>query len=65
MPTLKIRVIYPLQSGRVVLRTDVNRDRDVEAMAVGTDRTVFEFSYDLDRLYFHFKPCLIDGLGVR
>ncbi|MBV9925545.1 MAG: alpha/beta hydrolase [Acidobacteria bacterium] len=65
MPTLKIRVIYPLQGGRIVLRTDVDWNRDVEAVAVSPDRTVFEFSYDFNRPYFYFKPCVIDQNGFH
>jgi predicted alpha/beta superfamily hydrolase len=65
MPTLRIRVIYPLQGGRIVLRTDVDWNHDVEAVAVNQERTVFEFSYDLDRPYFYFKPCVIDQNGLH
>ena len=65
MPTLKLRVIYPLRSGKIVLRTDVDWNRDVEAVAVSPDRTVFEFGYDLDRPYFYFKPCVIDQSGFH
>ena len=65
MPTLKIRVIYPPKGGRIVLRTDVDWNLDVEAVAVSPDRTVFEFSYDLDRPYFYFKPCVVDQSGFH
>ena len=62
---LTIRVIYPLQSGRIVLRTDVDWNHDVEAVSVSPDRTTFEFRYELSRPYFYFKPCVVDGNGFH
>lgn len=64
MPSsITIRVIYPLQSGNVVLRTSADWEQDVQPVAVNPERTVFEFQYQLDEPYFYFKPCVIDERG--
>jgi predicted alpha/beta superfamily hydrolase len=56
-----IRVIYPLTAGRIVLRTDTDWGKDVEATSVSEDRTVFTFKRRSSRPYFYFKPCIVDG----
>jgi len=65
MAGLKIRVIYPLRSGRIVLRTDEDWNRDVEAVEVSPDGTTFEFRFETDNPYFYFKPCIVDGNGLH
>jgi predicted alpha/beta superfamily hydrolase len=60
---LTIRVIYPLQNGRIVLRTGLQWDRDIEAVSVSPDRTVTEFRIDSDSDFIYFKPCIIDQNG--
>jgi predicted alpha/beta superfamily hydrolase len=62
---LTIRVIYPLRSGKIVLRTDVDWNHDVEPVAVNPERNVFEFHYELNRPYFYFKPCVVDQSGFH
>lgn len=63
--TMIIRVIYPLQSGRIVLRVDDDWNRDVEAVAVDASRTTFEFHYNSTRPYLYFKPGIIDQNGFH
>jgi hypothetical protein len=60
-----IRVIYPLQSGRIVLRVDDDWNRDIEAAAVDASRTAFDFHYSTARPYLYFKPCIIDQNGFH
>ena len=60
-----IRVIYPLQDGRIVLRVDDDWDRTVEAVSVDASRTTFEFHYNTTRPYFYFKPCVITQSGFH
>jgi predicted alpha/beta superfamily hydrolase len=62
---LVIRVIYPLQNGRIVLRLDDDWNRDVEAVSVDASRTTFEFHCNTMRPYFYFKPCIIDQYGFH
>jgi len=63
--SLTARVIYPLQSGRIILRTDQNWDLNVEADAISTDHTAFEFQISSDRPYCYFKPCVVDQNGLH
>ncbi|HEX8144071.1 MAG TPA: alpha/beta hydrolase-fold protein [Pyrinomonadaceae bacterium] len=66
MPTeLTIKVIYPLQGGRIILRTDANWNSDVEAAQVSGDRTVTTFRVSTSRPFFYFKPCVIDQFGFH
>ena len=62
---LIIRVIYPLQNGRIILRVDEDWNHDVEAVSVDAGRTTFEFHYNTSRPYFYFKPCVIDQNGFH
>jgi predicted alpha/beta superfamily hydrolase len=54
-----IRVIYPTEDERIVLRTEQDWDRNIEPV----DRTgsVSEFSIETKRPYFYFKPVLLRG----
>ena len=63
--TLTINVIYPLQAGRVVLRTEADWNADVEAASVSGDGTVATFRVTTNRFYFYFKPCVIDDFGFH
>jgi len=62
---LIIRVIYPLQNGRIILRVDDDWNRNVEAASVDASRTTFEFHYNTARPFLHFKPCLVDQNGFH
>jgi enterochelin esterase-like enzyme len=53
-----IRIFYPRTNGRIVLRTELDWDREVEAVRVEDDGTRWEFSVPEGRPYFYFKPCL-------
>ena len=62
----QLRVRYPAGEGRVVLRTELDWERDLEAVAVSEDGTTSTFDLLANRPYFYFKPCLrtADG-GLR
>jgi predicted alpha/beta superfamily hydrolase len=60
-----VRVRYPLEHGRIVLRTDRDWGRDIEPIAVADDRQTFVFELALGEPYTYFKPCLHDGDGLR
>lgn len=62
---LTVRVRYPLQGGRIVLRTDQNWNVDLQAAVVSADRTTFDFHITSDRPYFYCKPCLVDQQGFH
>src|ERR1044071_1724276 len=61
MSQSKIQVFYPSTKGRMVLRTGLDWDRDVEASYVSDDRTMSEFNIETHEHYFYFKPCLAGG----
>ena len=59
--TRDLRVRYPVEEGRIVLRTDLDWDRDIEAASVSGDRTSFTFRLEAKRPFLYFKPCLRIG----
>ncbi|HEX8598249.1 MAG TPA: alpha/beta hydrolase-fold protein [Chloroflexia bacterium] len=61
---LIVRVIYPLTTGRIILRTDRNWEQDVEPESVSPDGTQTQFRLTLDRPYCYFKACLRDGSAL-
>ena len=59
--TTSIRVRYPLERGRLVLRTDLDWERDVEPTAADPATGSFDFRIPLDRPFAYFKPVIRDG----
>ncbi len=51
-----IRIHYPKAEGRVVLRTELDWDRDIEADSVDDDGTLWQFSIETGERHFYFKP---------
>jgi predicted alpha/beta superfamily hydrolase len=57
---LVIRVVYPRDGGRIVLRTDDDWNMDIEAVSRPGSTTKFQI--ETERPYFYFKPVLLgDG----
>lgn len=65
MLTRELRVRYPLAEGRIVLRTSLDWDRDLEARSVSDDGTCYTFQLEARRPFLYFKPCLRIGDEVR
>ncbi len=63
MPTYRRRIVvnYPLESGRIVLRTEHDWERDVEADEVGDQGTRYAFWLECERPWLYFKPCIAVG----
>jgi predicted alpha/beta superfamily hydrolase len=59
MGQTKIQVFYPPTEGRIVLRTELDWERDIEASYVSEDRTISEFVVKAPHHYFYYKPCLV------
>jgi predicted alpha/beta superfamily hydrolase len=53
-----LNVRYPAGEGRIVLRTDLDWDRDVEPVAVSDDGTTSTFELEARRPFLYVKPCL-------
>jgi predicted alpha/beta superfamily hydrolase len=56
-----VRVRYPADQGRIVLRTESDWDRDVEPIALSEDGTTWTYSVEADQPFLYFKPCLVRG----
>ncbi len=61
--TLKrtLRVAYPAGRGRLILRTELDWDKDVEPVQVSEDGTLSTFELEADQPYLYFKPCLVES----
>jgi predicted alpha/beta superfamily hydrolase len=59
MSQIKIQVFYPPGNGKVILRTELDWERDLEPSYVSDDRTMSEFVVETDQKYFYFKPALV------
>jgi Putative esterase len=57
-------VHYPSGRGRIVLRTELDWDRDVEPVAVSEDGSVSSFRLEAQKPYLYLKPCLKSGDGT-
>lgn len=58
-------VHYPLERGRLVLRTERDWDRDVEPVAVSDEGRCFAFELEHDRPFLFCKPCIQDGAALH
>lgn len=63
-PAIQLRVHYPLKSGRLALRADIDWESDIEPVRRSRDRTRFDFRIPSDRPSIYFKPILIEESGV-
>jgi predicted alpha/beta superfamily hydrolase len=61
--TRTVRINYPPGKGRMVLRTELDWDKDVEPVSVSEDGTTTTFELSANQPFLYFKPCLIDGNG--
>jgi len=63
--SITIRVFYPLDRGRIALRTDRDWEADREPDDVSEDGTCFTFVVPAEeRSWIYFKPILVDGDDV-
>src|SRR5215467_5431482 len=60
-----IRVVYPTDGGRIVLRTEENWNSNIEAHSVGQKGSLSEFWIRTERPYFYFKPVLVSDSNVQ
>jgi predicted alpha/beta superfamily hydrolase len=62
----QLRVRYPAGHGRMVLRTELDWDRDLEPVSVTGDGETSTFALETRKPFLYFKPCLrTDGGGAR
>jgi hypothetical protein len=55
-----LRVAYPPGRGEIVLRTELDWDRNIEPIAVTNDG-ISSFAIETHHPFLYFKPCLIEG----
>lgn len=59
----ELRVRYPAGHGRMVLRTELDWDRDLEPVSVSDDGATSIFALEARRPFLYFKPCLRTEAG--
>ncbi len=60
----EIQVVYPLERGRIVLRTEEDWERDIEPVSTQGDE-IFEFELASEKPWLHFKVVWLDGERLR
>ena len=60
-----LRIAYPAGKGRMVLRTEQDWDKDIEAINVSEDGNTSTFQVEVDQPFIYFKPVLIGDDGVH
>ena len=55
----KFRVCYPPGTGTLVIRTELDWERDVHPSALSSDGSTATFEIEAQQPFVHFKPCLI------
>lgn len=59
----RVRVIYPVKRGLVVLSVGRGAEKHLEPESVSSDGQTFEFNLSAGRPFIYCKPCLIDEGG--
>jgi predicted alpha/beta superfamily hydrolase len=60
----QLRVRYPAGHGRMVLRTELDWERDLEAASVSADGETWTFMVEARKPFLYFKPCLLTDEGA-
>jgi predicted alpha/beta superfamily hydrolase len=63
LQTRTLRVAYPAGSGRMVLRTENDWEKDVEPVSISKDGNTTTFELSANQPFLYFKPCLITNNG--
>lgn len=56
-----LHVAYPAGDGRLVLRTELDWNRDVEPISVNEDGTISTFELEASKPFLYVKACLLRG----
>lgn len=62
---VRVRVYYPEDLDRVVLRTELDWDKDVPPSLIDPNESFAEFSLEIAHPFLYLKPCLRGGSEVR
>ncbi|MCU0395183.1 MAG: alpha/beta hydrolase-fold protein [Chitinophagaceae bacterium] len=58
-----VRIAYPAGMGRMVLHTELDWDKGIEAVSVSEDGNISTFELEADQPFLYFKPCLVEEDG--
>jgi Putative esterase len=61
----KLRVCYPPGTGTLVIRTELNWERDIHPSALSSDGSTAIFEVEAQQPFVYFKPCLIKNGTLR
>lgn len=61
----RVRIIYPLEGGRIVLSTGPAWADRIEPAAIGDDGHEFEFTLASEHPFLYCRPCLVAGADVH
>ncbi len=59
-----LRISYPAGRGRIVLRSEVDWEKDIEATSVNEEGTTYTFEISAERPFLYVDPCLITNDGT-
>jgi predicted alpha/beta superfamily hydrolase len=62
---LRVRVHYPNGLDQLVLRTELDWDKDIPPSVVDRDGSFAEFALEISHPYLHVKPCLRTSSGLQ
>src|SRR5262249_20931072 len=63
--SVRLRVRYPEHLDRIVLRTELDWDKDIMPSAVDPAECFAEFNFEISSPFLYLKPCLRHGQDVR
>lgn len=56
-----LRVQYPADQGQIVIRTELDWDKDIAASGLSDDGTTWTFELQADQPFLYFKPILLQN----
>src|SRR5215472_9014744 len=57
----KLRVCYPPGTGTLVIRTELDWERDIHAIKLSSDGATATFQVEAQKPFVYFKPCLVQN----
>jgi enterochelin esterase-like enzyme len=62
--SIRLRVHYPVELDKLVLRTDIDWERDIPPNTIDQEGSVAEFEFETQQPFVYLKPCLRQSSGV-
>ena len=61
----RLRVCYPPGIGTLVIRTELDWERDIHSTELSSDGTTATFQVEAQKPFVYFKPCLIQNANLH